>query len=385
MENPIEILKRYGKERELSQGEVLIRQGSASDGIYYLKSGGLGVYRRGLDDFYLLSIVTPGEIVGEIGASSGRSRTAMVMATAESRVIHISDADFHQALNEVPDLATEVISVVGNRLTDADHVRIVLGKSYRQAVNQAQTLHSQKARLEELLRLREELADMLVHDLRNPLGAISTALDLLKQVPVAETEMEYVTAVTRTMEQSIRRMQYLVDTLLDIARLEEGEMTLWLQPLDLHALLEELMAEEYFLARKSSIMLENRVPVDLPAIMADPDILQRVMFNLLDNALRFTPGGGQVWVEAWPDADMVRVEVIDTGPGIPLEERTRIFEKFTQIQGRVGSRRGSGLGLSFCRMAVGAHGRHIWVEDGPEGKGSRFVFTLPQAQETAED
>jgi signal transduction histidine kinase len=225
---------------------------------------------------------------------------------------------------------------------------------------------------------------MIVHDLRNPLGAISTALDLLKQVPVAEAETEYVTAVMGTMGQSIHRLQYLVDTLLDIARLEEG-VTLWLQPLDLHALLEELVAEEHLLARTSGVTLENQVPVDLAAIMADPDVLRRVMFNLLDNALRFTPAGGQVWVEARPDADAIRVEVLDTGPGIPPEEQTRIFEKFTQIQGRAASQRGSGLGLAFCRMAVEAHGSRIWVEDGPGGKGSRFVFTLPQAQENAED
>lgn len=384
MENLIEILKQYGLERELPQGHVLIRQGAVSDGIYYLESGRLGVYRMEQDDAYLLSTITPGETVGEIGAISRRSRAAMVMATKRSRVIHISDADFYRALNEVPDLAAKVINIVGNRLIDADHVRVVLGQSYRQAVGRVQTLSSQKARLEELLRLREELADMIVHDLRNPLGAISTALDLLKQVPVAEAETEYVTAVMGTMEQSIHRLQYLVDTLLDIARLEEG-VTLWLQPLDLHVLLEELVAEEHLLARTSGVTLENQVSVDLPAIMADPDVLRRVMFNLLDNALRFTPAGGQVWVEARPDADAVRIEVLDTGPGIPSEEQTRIFEKFTQIQGRAASQRGSGLGLAFCRMAVEAHGSRIWVEDGPGGKGSRFVFTLPQAQENAED
>jgi signal transduction histidine kinase len=88
-----------------------------------------------------------------------------------------------------------------------------------------------------------------------------------------------------------------------------------------------------------------------------------------------------VWVETHVGEESVRVEVIDTGPGIPVEERTRIFEKFTQIQGRVGSRRGSGLGLAFCKMAVEAHGGNIWVEDGPDGRGSRFAFTLPYRSE----
>jgi len=89
-------------------------------------------------------------------------------------------------------------------------------------------------------------------------------------------------------------------------------------------------------------------------------------------------------VRVKPETEVMRVEVIDTGLGIPPEDRTRIFEKFTQVQGQIGTRRGSGLGLAFCRMAVEAHGGHIWVEDGPKGKGSRFIFTIPKAQETAE-
>ncbi|MCP4538664.1 MAG: cyclic nucleotide-binding domain-containing protein [Chloroflexi bacterium] len=383
MENLVETLKQYGQETELAQGRVLIRQGSVSDGMYYLKSGCLGIYREELDDFYLLSIVAPGEIVGEIGDSTGRSHTATVMAAEESCIIHISEEDFLQAINEVPDLAAEVIHIIGNRLTDANNVRIVLGQSYRQAVDRVQKLSTQKAQLEELLRLREELADMIVHDLRSPLGAISTALDLLQQVPVVDAEVEYVTAVTNTMGQSIQRMQYLVDTLLDIARLEEGQMTLWLQPLDLYALVEALMAEEHLLARKSGVALKNCIPADLPLVMADHDVLERVMVNLLDNALRFTPREGKVWVDAYADESMVRVKVVDTGPGIPQEERIRIFEKFTQIQGRAGTQRGAGLGLPFCRMATNAHGGRIWVEDGPKGKGNCMVFTLPQTQEAA--
>jgi len=384
MEELVEILQQYGKEKNLSPGEVLCRQGSVSDGVYYLKWGWLGVYREERDDSYLLSIIAPGEMVGELGATTGRPRAATVRATRESCVIHISEADFRRAMNEAPALAAKVICTMGDRLTDADVVRVTLGRSHRQAVERVQALSSQKEWLEELLRLREELAGMIVHDLRNPLGVISTGLELLKQAPAAEPRQEYRATVVEMMVQSVRRMQRLVDTLLDIARLEEGEMTFWLLPLDLSALIEGVMKEERPLAEKSGVTLENRLPASLPKVLADGDLLQRIAINLLDNALKFTPSGGQVWVEAQPEAEEVRVEVVDTGPGIPLEERERIFEKFTQVQGLVGIRRGSGLGLAFCRMAVEAHGGRIWVEDGPEGNGSRFIFTLPKAQEDAE-
>jgi signal transduction histidine kinase len=380
MENIVEILQRYGKERKLSPGEVLFRQGTMSDGVYYLKSGGLGVYRDERDDSYLLSVVAPGEMVGELGATTGRPRAATVRAAKDSWVIHISEDDFQQALNEAPALAAEVMCTMSDRLTDADIVRVTLGHSYRRAVDRVQALCSQKAQLEELLRLREELSDMLVHDLLNPLGVISSGLDLLEGAPIAETQPEYVTSVIEMMRRSLRRMRRLVDTLLDIARLEEGEMPLQRLPLDLSPLIQEGIAEERPLSEGHGVTLKSRLPDDLPAVLADHDVLQRVLINLLDNALKFTPGGEHVWVEAQPDVEEVRVEVVDTGPGIPLEERARIFEKFTQVAGRVGTRRGSGLGLAFCRMAVEAHGGRIWVEDGPGGKGSRFIFTLPKAQ-----
>ncbi len=375
-----EILQQYGKDRKLSPGEVLFRQGSVSDGVYYLKRGRLGVYREEQDDSYLLAVIAPGEMVGELGATTGRPRATTVSAGEESHVIHISEANFRRALKEAPALAAEVICTVGDRLTDADVVRVTLGRSYREAVYRVQALSSQKAQLEELLRLREELADMIVHDLRSPLGVISTGLDLLRRTPVAEAEPEYVTTVMETMERSVRRMRRLVDTLLDIAHLAEGEMALQLLPLDLTLLIEEVMAEERPLSKTDDVTLESRLPAGLPMVLGDHDVLQRVLFNLLDNALKFTPSGGRVWVEAHPEAEEVRVEVADTGSGIPLEERARIFEKFTQVQGQMGTRRGSGLGLAFCRMAVEAHGGRIWVEDGPEGSGSRFIFAIPKAQ-----
>jgi len=381
MDDLTKVLNQYGKEREVAPGEVLFHQDSASDGVYYLKRGRLGTYRVDKDDAYRLSEVAPGNLVGELGSATGWSRTATIRAEEASLVIHISEDDFHRALDESPALAAAVVCQIGERLTDADVARVALGRSHQQALDRVQTLCSERDRLVELLRLREELADMIVHDLRNPLGVIIGGLQLLEHVPVAETELEYVGSVVATMGRSVRRMQRLIDTMVDIARLEGGKMALHLLPLDLGGLVEEVVAEEHHLAESRGLTLESRLPANLPVALADRDVLQRVLVNLLDNAFKFTPSGGQVWLKALPSADKVRVEIIDTGPGIPLEERERIFEKFTQVQGRAGTKRGSGLGLTFCRMAIKAHGGRIWVEDGPEGKGSRFVFVLPRAQE----
>jgi len=377
MSNLLDILRRYGREEHLSPGQVLFRQGSESHGVYYLRRGRLGAYREEQGEFFLLSEIVPGELVGELGATTGWVRTATVKAEEESCVVYVPEADFRRALNEVPSLAVEIVRLVGERLTAADVERVSLGRSYQQAAARVQALRTEKTRLEELLRLREELADTIVHDLRNPLGVISAGLALLKRSLSGRAEPEYIAAVTDMMERSARRMQRLVETLLDIARLDEEEMALRPMPLDLGDLVREVITEEQPLAQEADLALENRLPADLPPVLADRDVLQRVLVNLLDNALKFTPGGGRVWVGAQAGEGVVRVEVVDTGPGIPPQERERVFEKFTQVKGRRGARRGSGLGLAFCRMAVEAHGGRIWVEDGPGGAGSRFVFTLP--------
>ena len=383
MTDLVELLQQCGKEKKLSPGQVLCYQGAASDGAYYVKWGRLGAYWEDQGTVYLLSEIVPGNLVGELGATTGWSRTATVKAEEESCVIHISEVDFRRLLKEAPDLAAKVICQVGERLARGDVARVTLGRSYQQAMDRVQTLRSEKEHVEELLRLREELADMIVHDLRNPLGVIFSVLELLENELASEGKSEYLDSLMETMGRSVLRMQRLVGTLLDIARLEEGGMMLHHVPLDMAALVEDVVAEERPLAGNHGVTLESLLHVDLPPVLADRDVLQRVLVNLVDNALKFTPGGGHVWVKAHPQAGEVWVEVVDTGPGIPPGEQKRIFEKFTHVRGRKESGRGLGLGLTFCRMAVEAHDGRIWVEDGPQGEGSSFVFALPQIQEKA--
>ena len=376
----IEILEQYGAEQTFAPGEVLFRQGAASDGFYYLREGRLGIYYEEEGRLFPLSEVKPGETVGELGAATHWPRTATVKAKELSRVIFVPETDFHRPLEASPPLAAKIVYQIGERLAESDAARISLSRSYGQAARRVEALSSEKERLEEFLRLREELASMIVHDLRNPLGVMSSGLRMLECVPVATDNAEHVSSVLELMERSVERMERLVNTLMDIARLEDGQMTLDLEPLDLRALIERTLVEEQPLTEYLQVSLETRLPTRLPQVPGDRDVIQRVLINLLDNALKFTPSGGCVWVEAGSEdgAKTVWVAVVDTGPGISPEERERIFEKFTQVQQEKGARRGFGLGLSFCRMAVEAHGGRIWVEDGPDERGSRFVLTLPR-------
>ncbi|MBN1179392.1 MAG: HAMP domain-containing histidine kinase, partial [Anaerolineae bacterium] len=334
MDDILSILEGYGEEQHLPPGMVICHQGSASDGVYYLKSGRLTVYLEEQGELFPLSEVAPQEMVGELGAATGWPRTATIRTEEPSCILHVPAENFKRALIEIPSLAAEIVRQIGERLTAADVARLTLGNSYQQALARAQTLHTEKAQLEEVLRLREELAHTLVHDLRNPLGVISAGLDMLahplSQEADTPEQREYLIDL---MYRSARRMQYLVDTLLDIARLEEG-LELRTQPLKLCDVLNDVIAEERPLADKAQIALENRIAPHLPPVRADAAIVQRVLINLIDNALKFTPSGGRVWVEARADGGEVELAVVDTGPGIPQADRARIFEKFTQVKGR---------------------------------------------------
>jgi len=129
--------------------------------------------------------------------------------------------------------------------------------------------------------------------------------------------------------------------------------------------------------------MEAFVSESVPAALIDVSKIERVLLNLVDNALKFTPEDGHVQIRAglWDGAPgMLLVEVADDGPGIPDDYKKRIFNQFQQVDGSYGRRRGTGLGLTFCKLTVEAHGGHIWIEDNPGG-GSIFCFTLPSAED----
>ncbi len=220
--------------------------------------------------------------------------------------------------------------------------------------------------------MREDLIHAMVHDLRNPLTAIHGSVKLLmRQLADASDNTLQLVEIIRS---STERMLSLVTSILEIARLEEGQVPLQRQPFALQDFLPQTLALLRVVAQRKQITLTLECAPDLPRVEADPDLIRRVIENLVGNALKFTPEGGDVRVSAWYDAetDRVHVSVRDTGGGIPEMLRGRLFQKFSPGN-QVG--RGSGLGLAFCRMAVEAHGERIWLEHtGPEG--STFVFTL---------
>jgi PAS domain S-box-containing protein len=223
-------------------------------------------------------------------------------------------------------------------------------------------------------RLRDDLTRMMVHDLRSPLAVTLGFLELLESSPgTLSASLERVLGGALKGTRNVLR---LIDQILEVSRLQQGAVPLERKRVAISELVSEALDLQSPLAREKSLRLEPEVPEALPAAWADPVLVARVLQNLIGNAVKFTPHGGQVRVGAQvePSAPhMLQVNVADNGQGVPVGLRERIFETFVTGDGE---RRGSGLGLAFCRLAVEAHGGQIWVESEP-GKGSAFLFTLP--------
>ena len=231
-------------------------------------------------------------------------------------------------------------------------------------------LESNFVRLRELEQLRDNLVHMIVHDLRSALTSVGLSLALLEQKlrPAANQNR----SLLRTAVAGVRRLSSMATQLLDINRMEAGQMPLHLQESDLVNTAAAAMELAATLNDKAQWSFTAPEPV---VAVHDAEIIGRVIENLLTNALKFSPEGSELKIAVRRDGLFARFSVTDSGPGIPAESQQRIFEKFAQLE-HENRRLGVGLGLAFCRLAIEAHDGQIGVLSRP-GQGSTFWFALP--------
>jgi signal transduction histidine kinase len=226
----------------------------------------------------------------------------------------------------------------------------------------------------ELEQLRQDLAAMVYHDLRGPIHTIYGSLNALSRL-LLKSGQKTVLDLLDVGLRSTRQLSRMVESLLDIQRLEEGKAVLDPKSTSVHSLLATAAQLVQPLAAESNQRLVFDLSEELPYVIVDADMILRVITNLLENAIKYSPMGGAIRISARPVTGGIRISVTDTGPGIPAHMQKQIFDKFSRVKYK-DVPKGIGLGLAFCRLAVEAHGGQIWVES-ELGQGSVFNFTLP--------
>jgi signal transduction histidine kinase len=220
---------------------------------------------------------------------------------------------------------------------------------------------------DDLMRLqlqKEMLTIFVVHDLKNPVGS----MDLLAQTLVRDRALPADARDTAVqIRNAARHLTRLIHNLLDISKSQEGRLEPRCEDIGLHTLVEKVRETLEVQAQAAGVTLE--VAVEVPTLVADPDLIRRVLENLAENAIRHAPQGSTVRLSAVRHDGEVELRVTDRGTGIPLEMRERIFDRFVQLDdsSHAASRSGRGLGLTFCKLAVEAHGGRVWIEDAAPG------------------
>jgi signal transduction histidine kinase len=255
----------------------------------------------------------------------------------------------------------------------AEQVAVVIERS-----RLYERLHTANEKLEQINHLKNEFISMVSHELRTPLTTIKGFVSIVlngETGPLNEQQRHFL----ETSDRAIDRLTLLVSDLLDISRIEAGQIKMQLRAVSVKELVSRVAANFAPQFRNMSLSLTLKIPDSLPPVMADPHRLTQVFDNLLSNAIKFTAKGG-VTVSAVDKGDFVMVSVKDTGSGIPKEDLERIFEKFYQAKvGGAWPSKGTGLGLAIVRSIIESHRGKVWVES-DVGKGADFRFMLPRAR-----
>jgi len=267
---------------------------------------------------------------------------------------------------------------LGRRLTE--NLREAYTGLEKRVVDRTHELAIANERLKDLNRMKSDFVFHVSHELRTPLTAIKGAVDLmLREVagPLTEKQIHYLTRV----RSNTQHLAGLINDLLDLSKIESGKTEMRSSRVSMGGLLHEVVETLRPLAAEKAIALEATVVESATMVWADRDKINQVLTNLIGNAIKFTPALGRVSISASKKGKaIVQVSVTDTGPGIPPEEREKIFDKFYQITGLEGSKpKGTGLGLAICKALVELHGGRIWV-DAEVGGGSIFYFTVPATE-----
>jgi signal transduction histidine kinase len=326
-------------------------------------------------DLCILDVAMPAGELGVDDRSTGFEvcrRIKRDPRTARIPVIFIT------ALNDTTD-RVKAIEAGGDDFLTKPHNRLVLGARVRSLLRLKATtdaLEETNRKLREMEKLRDDLMNMIVHDLKTPLTAVQATIEMMHDGDFGAVSNDQRKALSDAQNKA-QDLLTLIEDLLEVSRIEETSVPLEPEPLAPQEFLNELMSEWRLRLQQEGATAGVDVAADAPRFEADRPLLKRVFGNLIQNAITHSANPVTLHLSARRENDSVLFTVADNGPGIPPEYQEVIFRKFQQVKTPHAPRvRSSGLGLAFCKMVVDAHGGRIWVQS-PEGQGSSFHVLLP--------
>jgi signal transduction histidine kinase len=273
----------------------------------------------------------------------------------------------------------QTLSNVSRRLAQGLYRERIYLQADDEIAQLAQSVNQLAEALDQTERRRLALLADVTHELRTPLATIGGYMEGLVDGVVSANPATFNLILRET-----RRLQRLIEDLELLSRVEAGQLPVVARAIDLRSVLEAQIAQFEPLFSSNQVTLSLDAPEQLPQVWADPDRVAQVLINILANAYRYTPAGGQVTVQVSTDDQEVRVAVIDSGIGIAAEHLPHLFERFYRVdKSRARNSGGSGIGLAIARHLIYAQGGEIWAESDGIGKGARFIFTLPLAPQVA--
>jgi signal transduction histidine kinase len=368
--------------RSYASGHVLCHEGEYEDSFYVVAEGSVVVSKKMLDEAgqHILRVGGRGDLVGEMGLIQNAPRAATVRTLTDCTLLEMGKKDFETILSRSPRMAMDIIRITLDRLRANDHM----------AVAELQRTNSVLRLLD---RNKLDFIQVAAHELRTPLTVMAGYIEILQSYPEVKSSPKLQEAIDRLLN-GADRIQEVVNMMLDVTRIDTELLTIGNTPIPIQLLVSDVVHGFMEAARRRRIILTVEYQEDTPDIYGDIALIQKALYHLVINAIKYTPDGGTVSIRTRPsllEEEVPGVEVVvqDTGIGLDPEHHELIFEKFYQVgavalhsSGKTTFKGGGpGLGLALVRGVARAHGGKAWVEspghDETSFPGSTFHLQLP--------
>lgn len=364
-----EFLSGIVEELNVEAGEIIFSKGDSGGAVYIIASGCVEIH----DEGHVFIELGDGKSFGEYALIKAETRSASAKAKSSSLLLKCTDDHIHRLEQEFD---IRIIDTILNPLRKIRKRMVIKDLLEEELTQQTITIEKQKKELERANATKDKFFSIIAHDLKNPFASLIGASDLLVENS-EELSREQIQTFSGIINKSARQAHRLLENLLTWSRMQTGSIAWKPKEIDLWDLVNEVVILHTGSAENKEIEIKASIHEDL-RIMADPNMINTVVRNLVSNAIKFTPRGGKINVSSYFNEKYIEIWVSDSGIGIDSEDQKKLFRIDEQVTNNgTENETGTGLGLLLCKEFVERHKGKIWVESSL-GKGSVFKFSLPR-------